>query len=361
MKGVTSIAVMTVLGINVSLPTSPQSSNKIFTEMDTAVEILGNLANLLNNVPIPVTLTVVVVYTALTEVIPKFVTRHNSNAYTSQVLWNVTLKGLRFQIVNYYLYHQRLFAILVHGITILIDTFLWTMYFHHLLHNNPWWSFWFIYYMCILQTLTFDNVKLKITLVVLEGLIVASAGIAYHWYLEPHFSDKSLFGYSSLLLFLNAFARVISHMPEPLPIDYLGLHNELPVAGWYWKKTYLEYILYPPRLILSVFFGVISELQAGLPVRLLTSTLILIITRLGWTDVGLSMEEIRDRADQIDLKGWKTDQDGAALFAWEGEEDMQHMFKWAAKHRNLRREKEGQYNKTWLDEKDKLPLNIKLK
>jgi hypothetical protein len=50
--------------------------------------------------PIPVTIALVVLYSFCCEVIPRGVTRLNSNAYTSQTVWNVTLKGLRFQVRN---------------------------------------------------------------------------------------------------------------------------------------------------------------------------------------------------------------------------------------------------------------------
>jgi len=324
------------------------------------IHIFNAVAIKMGNAPIPITLSFVVVYTAFCEVLPKFVTRHNSNAYTSQVLYNVTLPNLRFQIVNYYLYHTKLFAIITHGLTILVDCLLWTMYFHHLLHNNPWWSFCFIFYMCLLQALTFDDVKLKITLIVIEGAMIGGAGLLYHFYLERIYPADAVFGHVSLLLLLNAFARVISHMPEPLPIDYLGLKNKLPISGWYWQKSTLQYMLYPPRLIMSTAVGVFSELQAGLPVRLLTSALVLVLTYIGWTDAGLNMQSLRQRAENIDLIGWGADSVASELFVWE-DKDFQTKFKWAAAHRYHRRIKEGNQEKlkrTWLDQKDLLKGDV---
>jgi len=318
-------------------------------------------SHLLAVAPFPITLACIIVYTAFCEVVPKYVTRHNSNAYTSQVLYNVTLPNLRFQIVNYYLYHTKVFAILTHGATIILDCLLWTVYFHHLLHNNPWWSFCFIFYMCLLQALTFDDVKLKITLITIEAALIGGAGLVYHYYLERIFPSDAVFGNVSLLLFLNALARVISHMPEPLPIDYLGLNNKLPLTGWYWNRSTLQYMLYPPRLVMATWVGVMSELQAGLPVRLLTSTLVLVLTRLGWADAGLNMADIKHRADNIDVEGWAGDTMAEEIFGWENEPDMQKKFTWAAAHRYQRRKMRGEkLPKTWLKQKDMLPESKKV-
>jgi hypothetical protein len=355
------------LGCYLTNTVIPSVSTKNFTTMFHWVkEIINWLASYLQGDAIPITISIVVIYTTLCEIWPRFITRHNSNGYTSQTLWNVTLRGLRFQIVNYYLYHTRFLAIAVHGATILLDCVLWTMYFHHLLHGNAWWAFCFVFYMCLLQALTFDDLKLKITLIAIEGLIIGGAGTLYHFYLEHTYPSGPLFGHVSLFLLLNALARVISHMPEPLPIDYLGLNNRLPIAGWYWDKTVLNYMMYLPRLLMSVFFGVISELQAGLPVRLLTSCLVLILTRIGWSDPGLNMEHLKKRADNIDKEGWDADPVGSNLFKWEfdpTDDGMQQMFEWAAAHRYHRRVREGEplsSFKTWLRQDQMLPGSVKV-
>jgi len=263
--------------------------------------------------------------------------------------------------MNYYLYHTKAFAIITHGVTIIMDCLLWTMYFHYLLHSNPVWSFSFIFFMGLLQALTFDNTKLKITLITLELILVGAANYLYHYYLEAHYPSSAVFGHVSLFLLLNALARVISHAPEPLPIDYLGLNNVLPLTSWYFNPSYLLYMLWPPRLLLSTTWGVASELQAGLPVRLLTSTLVLTLTRLGWADADLSMDEIKQRAENVDKEGWAGDAQANELFSWEKDKEQQKLFSWAAAHRFARRKRQGErLPKTWLSESDKLPESAKV-
>jgi len=331
-------------------------------------EVYTCILDLFRQDKLPVTIIAVIVYSLFCEVYPQFVTSLNSNAYTSQVFWNVTLRGLRFQLVNYYIYHTKFFAIAVHAVTLLMDTILWTTYLHHLLRHNLWWAFLFQLYMCSLQALAFDSVALKTALIASEAVLVGLAGLFYQHFLS-HYPD--LFAYTGILLILNALARVISHMPEPLPMDYLGLNNTLPIKGWYWDKNVLQYLMYPPRITTAVVIGVFSELQAGLPLRLLTSVLVLLLTRLGWSASKLSMQDIRDRADKIDIKGWAGDKDGKKAFlspkervntkedAWGSDHEVQKMFVWAAKHRFKRRVEAGEVVETWLPECEQLPCHTK--
>jgi len=321
--------------------------------MWTLQEIRTEIFGLFRQEHIPVTITVVIIYSLFCEIYPHFVTNLNSNAFTSQVKWNVTMKSLRFQLVNYYLYHTQFLAIAVHGITILIDCLLWTIYFHHILQHNLWWAFLFQFYMCCLQALTFDSAALKFALIAIELVMIGSAGLIYEYFKN---SVPDIFAYTGICLFGTAMARVLSHWPEPLPIDYLGLNNVAPLKGWYWDFSIIMYIAYPPRFIIGTIMGIVSELQAGLPIRLLTSVIVLVLTRFGWSPSGLDMKELQQRADQIDLQGWNVDSDGKEAFAWDSDKKVQHMFSWAAMHRWRKRVEEGKVGnkKTWVEPQDQL-------
>jgi hypothetical protein len=254
------------------------------------------------------------------------------------------------------------FAIITHGITILADALLWTMYFHYLLLQNPVWAFCFIFFMCLLQALTFDSVSLKIYLITIEGLLIGTAGVVYHFYLSEKYPSDGVFGHVSLWLLVNAFARVISHMPEPLPIDYLGLHNTTPIAEWYKIPKTCCYMMRPIHLFIGLAMGEVSELQAGLPVRLLTSAIIMILTRMGIIneeEFKLNMPSLKHRADEIDRIGWKADPVGRKLFSWEEDSDIQQMFVFAAQRRRLRRQREGQVmGETWLSKEQQEDAGI---
>jgi hypothetical protein len=278
-----------------------------------------NIVALLRDAPFPVTLMIVVVYSILCEIAPERVTKENTNAYSSMVQWNVTDRSLRFQIMLYYLYHQTSIAHIVHIVTIFVDTLLWTMYVHYLFDSSPKWSFSVIIILCLLQALTFSNIRLKVMLISLELVLVGGSGLLYHYYLQAWYPSDMLFGHVSLLLILNACARFASHFVEALPVNFPGLNNRLPIKGWYCNKEMFYFIIYPPRLLKIFIAGTASELQAGLPVRLLTPCLVLLLTKLGWADSGLNMKQIRDRAAKIDLDGWQADIDTATLFPQQGQ------------------------------------------
>lgn len=280
---------------------------------------MDTLVTLLRDAPIPVTLCIVIVYSVLVEIVPDKITRENTNAYSSMVQWNVTDKSLRFQIMLYYLYHQSIFSNVVHIATIISDTLLWTMYTHFLFESSPRWSFSVLFILCLLQALTFSNVKLKVILISVEMVLVGGSGLLYHYYLQAWYPSDVVFGHVSLLLILNAVARCISHLPEELPINFPGFNNIVPVKSWWTKRETIAFVMYPPRFIKVFLFGVVSELQAGLPVRLLTPCIVLLLTKMNLADSGLNMKQIRQRADSIGNDGWRADYDTATLFPEQGQ------------------------------------------
>jgi hypothetical protein len=277
------------------------------------MNVVYQIAYLLDNDCVPLVLCTLIAYTMLVEVIPKSVTRLNSNAYTSQVRWNVTLKGLRFQLVNYILYHKGVISQVVHGLTFIIDAVLWSIYFHCMLEGHSLWGYLFIFFACMIQTLTFDDVRLKITLILFSIVLLGVSAVAYH-VLRAITPDRLTTGYISVALLINATCRVVSHFSEDIPIDYLWLKNERPISNWMGNAVILRYFVHP-RIIVAFSCGLFSELQAGVPIRLWSSCLIMIFTKLNFKiSDEINMKELHDRADNITRNGWSADADGRSIF-----------------------------------------------
>ncbi|KAL0484719.1 hypothetical protein AKO1_011636 [Acrasis kona] len=285
--------------------------------------MFGTLIQWINDCHTPFVLTYVAVYTLLAESVPLFVTKNNSNAWTSQMSWNVTLKSLRFQIVNYIIYHEKKFSIVVHAITFLMDAVLWTIYFHHLLVDVPVWAYCFLFSLTSFQILTYDDNKLKIVLILINLTLVAVGDLLYTLLLLPYLSREPTFGIVSILLFVNAFLRAVSHIPERLPINYYGLGNKIPIKNWFLDPKARNHILSNPYIVTSSFiWGIATELQAGVPLRLLSSCLVLLVTKLSFVFPGLDMDEIYQRAQKISDEGWHVDDDGRNLFPSHKEKSM---------------------------------------
>jgi hypothetical protein len=271
--------------------------------------------NCLQDESFPITFIVVILYTIAVEIIPKIVTVFNSNAYTSQIRWNVTKKAQQFQLVNYILYHQLLLSQWVHAITICIDAVLWIEYFYCLLREYSFLAYSVVPIFCLLQVMTLDDCMLKATLLAAELVFAIFAAVSHYiiTYLIP---KDSIFGFCSLILFLNAFLRAASHSPEPLPIDYLGLKNHLPIKNWFHDEKVRKffYEMSYSKYAIAVLAAECSELQAGLPIRLLPSCLIMILCNFDFMTNKLDMKKLRERAHNIDIRGWHADEDARHAF-----------------------------------------------
>ncbi|KAL0476601.1 hypothetical protein AKO1_006091 [Acrasis kona] len=278
--------------------------------------MLYELIQWINECTFPFVLTYVAVFTLLAESAPVLVTKANTNAYTSQISWNVTLKSLKFQLVNYIVYHEKPLSIIVHAVTFLMDIVLWTIYFHHLLSEVPFWAYNFLFVVTFIQVLTFEDDKLKFTLLLINFTLMAWGEFMYSFLLLPYIPRDLTFGAVSIMLFLNAFLRVISHIPERIPINFYGLGNKHPISNWWSNPKARHYILTKPHVFVSsvLIWGFATELQAGLPIRLLSSCLLLITDKLKFKYPGLDMVDLYKRADRVVSEGWHVDEDGRYLF-----------------------------------------------
>lgn len=273
------------------------------------------LAGLLQSSPVPITLSLVVIYTVLAELVPKQVSKINTNAYSSMIEWNLSDRSLKFQLVLFHLYHQTTFCTFVHILTIVADSLLWTMYALCLFEQSPICSFIVILFLCVVQVLTFSNIKLKVAIIVIEIILVGSAVLLYHKFVIAYGLTNMFFGRISLILLLNALLRVFSHFFEELPINFAGSGNKLPIKNWWSNEKFRMIVLNPFTCVKMITIGVVSELQAGLPVRLLTPCLVLLLEQMGFNvHVSLDMPKIRARAKSIDMTGWRGDEDTKLMF-----------------------------------------------
>jgi hypothetical protein len=125
---------------------------------------------------------------------------------------------MNYQLMNYILYHRKKISIYVHGSTFILDGVLWMLYFHYLLQDVLWWRYFFIFCLCVGQALTYSDLWIRRYLIAVHvcylivGVVTARMISHYEWY----------FPTVSWLLILNAFARVLSHIPEKLPIHFFG-------------------------------------------------------------------------------------------------------------------------------------------
>ncbi len=295
----------------------------------------------------------VLAYTTAVELDAKFITKLNSNGYTSKAEYNVRSKALRFQIVHYYLYHEGIFSQVVHGVTLLADYVLWTDFFHCLFSGNIIYSHICMLIPCVMQTITFHDNRLKIILVVVHVLGAAISAAVYYWAL-PLVGDWMI-GIIALCLLFNALMRVASHTFESLPIGFLTLDNKTPIRDWWNNKLIFNYVYH--RMATPVVAGIVSELQAGIPLRLFTACVAILLTKLEYDVTGINMDELRERANLIDIYGWKGDPESEEIFS---DKEVQYLFALEAAIKwNNRSPAEKKNLKTWLHEKEETKADLK--
>jgi hypothetical protein len=167
---------------------------------------------------VPTTLALVVLHTFLCELFPKWINFLQSNVGTSQVQWNVGTPAMNYQLMNYILYHRQTLSIAVHGSTFVLDGLLWMLYFHHLLSDVLWWRYCFIFALCVTQALTYSDLWIR-TYIIIVHTVYLAVSVFTTRYIDQYVWS---FPIVSCLLIFNAIARVISHIPEPLPIHFFG-------------------------------------------------------------------------------------------------------------------------------------------
>jgi hypothetical protein len=166
----------------------------------------------------------------------------------------------------------------------------------------------------VVQTLTYDDARLKLFLTLSYTGIVVLSSYAYD-VLDEYVPEGQMLAYISIALLVNAVLRVFSHFFEPLPIDYLWFNNKKPIKDWFYSLEMWK--SFAPLFMVGIGVGVFSELQAGTPIRLLSSFLVLFCTETVGVKVADTLEvpELRKRARSIDENGWRGDSEARAVFA----------------------------------------------
>ncbi len=118
--------------------------------------------------------------------------------------------------MNYMLYHRKTFSIAVHGVTFVLDGLLWMLYFHHLLRDILWWKYGFVFFLTIVQSLTYSDIWIRHYLMYVHSTYVVLS-IIVSQLIDQY---ELTFPVISIVLIVNAILRVISHIPEKLPIHF---------------------------------------------------------------------------------------------------------------------------------------------
>jgi hypothetical protein len=256
---------------------------------------------------LPLTLSLVVAFTIVCELFPHWINGINSNVGTSQIQWNVGTPAYNYQLMNYVLYHRKNFAITAHGATFVLDGLLWMMYFHHLLQGVFAWEYCFVFFLALVQAFTFSDMFIRWYLFFVQvGYLAVNFAVT-------QFTDKYEFSFAAVswVLLLNAIIRVASHLPEDLPIHFFNMNNNKPIPRWWLRCDVLTIIVsHPFRFTFAMFLAILSELQAGLPIRLVGCAWVMIYSKIvgGIATRNTNIDQLTDTADYIAENGFFEDQ-----------------------------------------------------
>eukprot|EP00953_Heterococcus_sp_UTEX-ZZ885_P031318 16442-Heterococcus_DN1.PRE.6 len=157
----------------------------------------------------------------------------------------------------------------------------------------------------VAQSLTFNNIRLTVWSTLFYMALIAPA-VHYHTFAA----------YSIDILVCDAFLRIIGHMVEPAPPlmfdgDKPQLHFRHKERAAY--NVMIKYVLASPKNALALIWapvvGLVSELQAGLPCRLLHYAVLIVLqqslgARLYGHQGSTTRAHILTVTQQISAQGW---------------------------------------------------------
>lgn len=234
------------------------------------------------------------VYTALCECWGGMVSRWNSNAWSSQLRWNRGVNSLEFQLVLYQLFHVSQWSKLNH-LSILLDGVLWLQWLQKVC-GMEWWMA-FLVLQFVFQTSSFVNVT--------TAMFLTSCYVALSHLPLPFLTVEWI----PVALIVLPAVRATGHaLWEPAPPllfgnDSLEFRSTTRPSGLvffqYAQKQHWSVLLWTP------FIGWLSELQAGLPFRLLPITILSICPFKTWLlPNSIDWKHIQDISQQILQHGW---------------------------------------------------------
>jgi hypothetical protein len=241
------------------------------------------------------------VYTLLCELWPQTVTRWNSFAFSSTLGSNLSSEGLELQGVLYELFHSTWFCRATHW-TIFIDAIAWFAVIHD---KGGAAAVAMSLVGLVAQSLTFNNTRLTACSAVFYLALVTTA---VHCQIFTEHSVE--------ILVCGAALRTIGHMVEPAPPlmfdgDKPQLHFRHKEGAAY--NVMIQYVMASPKntlaLIWAPLVGLVSELQAGLPCRLLHYAVLIVLqqllgARLYAHQGSTTRTHILTVTQQISAQGW---------------------------------------------------------
>lgn len=211
------------------------------------------------------------------ELFPSIVTRWNSNAWSSMVRWNIGPESHLFQAVLYDLFHHSTLGQVTHHCTLVIDVVHWFAFFI----SFRTFLGQFIFILCNIfmtyQAKSYSLPMLQWTGIQLGIHMFSHTMVKVYAHLVgEHYVSFVLM----MMLLITSVIRVVGHgLGEATPpIIFDGTK---PQGKFKWNvvtwRGWLNYILnhgYGDRyswsaLLWSPVIGILSELQAGVPYRLI--------------------------------------------------------------------------------------------
>lgn len=252
-------------------------------------------------------------FTLVCELRPREASRWNANAWSSQVEYNFGPKSFEFQAVLFNLFHTSLWCQLTHY-SLFADGLAWFHFLYYYCGQSLILQavFWLVFFVMTLQTITY--VKWFIVPFMYLFYFALVAGIPQlplHWI--------------PWILILSPSIRATGHtLFEPAPPQMFD--GEKPKMTFRQSSTLVVFLKYarfhPGSLLWAPFIGWISELQAGLPFRLLPVATLYFLPR-SWTRHCIATSEmpalfdwkrVDSAAKSIIQSGWSGWPETRALF-----------------------------------------------
>jgi hypothetical protein len=210
-------------------------------------------------------------YTFACELWPQAVSRWNGCAFSSTLGSNLRTEGFEFQGVLYELFHSTWFCRATHW-TIFIDAVAW---FAIIYDRGGATALAVSLALLAAQSLTFNNAR-----------FTACSLVFYLALLAPALNYEPLADHGIDIVLCDAFLRIIGHIFEPAPplmFDHEPqLHFRHKDGAAY--NAMAQYVMASPRNALALIWapaiGLVSELQAGLPYRLLHYAVYIVLQQL---------------------------------------------------------------------------------
>lgn len=245
-------------------------------------------------------LVLLTIYTIICEWRGDLVSRWNSNAWSSQLRWNRGQHSLEFQLVLYQLFHASQWSKLNH-LSLLLDGMAWLSWLRQTCGFEYWAGFLTLQFF--FQTTSYLNRSSAAIFLTISYVI-----LSYLSYLS-YFPAPLTVDWIPYALVLLPGVRAVGHaIWEPAPPLMFGNDS----LEWTQTPSGLVYVQYARKhcwsAVWTPFIGWLSELQAGLPFRLLPITILSLFSFDPFKSYlfpkSINWEHIQRTSNEILQHGW---------------------------------------------------------